>query len=129
MEAVAYLHSMRVLHRDIKPQNILVNSKGTVKMADFGLARQYSLPTGKYTHEVVSLWYRAPEILMGAEYGTGVDTWSIGCIMAELYNGAPLFRGDSEIGQLYQIFQYNFFRLLVGAWVPQPKSCGKGSAS
>ena len=106
IKAVAYLHSKRIIHRDLKPQNILVDSNGIIKIADFGLARQYSIPIKKYTHEVVTVWYRAPEILLGcAEYTTSVDSWSLGCIMAELYNKIPLFPGDCEIGQLFEIFQ------------------------
>ena len=78
-----------------------------VKLADFGLARAFGIPIRPYTHEVVTLWYRAPEILLGSiEYSTPVDIWSCACIMAEMYNGIPLFMGDSEIDQLYKIFRY-----------------------
>jgi len=106
VKAVAFLHSKAILHRDLKPQNILVNESGDIKVADFGLARQYTIPIKIYTHEIVTVWYRAPEILLGAkEYATSIDTWSLGCIFAELFNNEPLFPGDSEIGQLYKIFQ------------------------
>jgi len=106
VKSVAFLHSKRILHRDLKPQNILVDSQGNIKTADFGLARQYTIPIKKYTHEVVTVWYRAPEILLGAtEYTTSVDTWSLGCILAELFANEPLFPGDSEIGELFKIFQ------------------------
>jgi len=77
-----------------------------LKITDFGLARVFSIPIRPYTHEVVTLWYRAPEILLGsAEYSTPVDIWSAGCIFAELFNKQPLFMGDSEIDQLYKIFR------------------------
>ena len=106
VKAVSYLHSRAIIHRDLKLQNILINKKGIPKIADFGLARGYSLPIGSYTHEVVTLAYRAPEILLGAEqYSTAIDTWSVGCILAEMFSGKKLFHGDSEIGQLYAIFQ------------------------
>merc|ERR1711990_729760 len=85
-------HQNRVLHRDLKPQNLLVNSKGEIKLADFGLARAFSVPVRSYTHEVVTLWYRAPEILLGSKFYTGaVDTWSLGCIFVEMVNRQPLF--------------------------------------
>lgn len=106
VKSVAYLHSRRILHRDLKPQNILVTQSGEIKVADFGLARQYTIPIRNYTHEIVTVWYRAPEVLLGAkEYSTSIDIWSLGCILAEFYTNEPLFPGDSEIGQLYRIFQ------------------------
>jgi cyclin-dependent kinase len=77
-----------------------------IKLADFGLARMFGLPMGKMTHEIITLWYRPPEILLGIEnYTTKVDSWSVGCIVAEMFNNKPLFPGDSEIGQLHKIFQ------------------------
>jgi len=106
LQAVEYLHSKCVLHRDLKPQNILINDQGFTKLADFGLARAYQIPLRPYTHEVITLWYRAPEILLGTlEYSTAVDIWSIGAIFAELSNKVPFFPGDSEIDQLYRIFR------------------------
>ena len=104
---IAYCHSHRVLHRDLKPQNLLVDQTTNVlKLADFGLARAFGIPLRAYTHEVVTLWYRSPEILLGARhYSTPVDVWSIGCIFAEMINHAPLFPGDSEIDQLFRIFR------------------------
>lgn len=106
LEGIAYCHKHRVLHRDLKPQNLLIDSTGLIKLADFGLARAFGLPVRTYTHEVVTLWYRAPEILLGSKfYSTSVDTWSIGCIFAEMISRRPLFPGDSEIDQLFRIFR------------------------
>ncbi|KTF86419.1 hypothetical protein cypCar_00003574 [Cyprinus carpio] len=97
---------VRVLHRDLKPQNLLIDNKGVIKLADFGLARAFGVPVRVYTHEVVTLWYRAPEVLLGASrYSTPVDVWSIGTIFAELATKKPLFHGDSEIDQLFRIFR------------------------
>merc|ERR1712130_225817 len=77
-----------------------------LKIADFGLARAFMLPLPKYTHEVVTVWYRPPEILLGSQfYSVPVDIWGVGCIIAEMATGAPLFPGDSEVGTLFQIFQ------------------------
>jgi len=99
-----FLHSHRIVHRDIKPQNILLSNDGTLKLADFGLARIYDFNV-LLTSEVVTLWYRAPEVLLGTTYATPVDIWSCGCILAELYTRKPLFPGKYEVDQLAQIFQ------------------------
>ena len=80
-----YLHMNWILHRDLKPNNLLVDSKGCLKLGDFGLAKQFGSPNRVYTHIVVTRWYRAPELLFGAKnYGVGVDIWAVGCILAEL---------------------------------------------
>jgi len=106
LEGISYCHKHRVLHRDLKPQNLLIDSHGAIKLADFGLARAFGLPVRSYTHEVVTLWYRAPEILLGSKfYSCSVDTWSLGCIAAEMISRRPLFPGDSEIDQLFRIFR------------------------
>ncbi|GAB9465701.1 Cyclin-dependent kinase 2 [Globisporangium polare] len=106
LKGLAFSHSRGVMHRDLKPQNLLVSLKGSLKIADFGLARAFSIPVKKYTHEVVTLWYRAPEILLGQEiYSPPVDIWSVGVIFAEMLAKKPLFPGDSEIDQLYRIFR------------------------
>ncbi|CAB3986929.1 cyclin-dependent kinase 2 [Paramuricea clavata] len=103
---IAYCHSHRVLHRDLKPQNLLISHDGAIKLADFGLARAFGVPVRTYTHEVVTLWYRAPEILLGCRYySTPVDIWSIGCIFSELVTRRALFPGDSEIDQLFRVFR------------------------
>lgn len=106
LEGTRYCHSHRVLHRDLKPQNLLINKEGNLKLADFGLARAFGVPLRTYTHEVVTLWYRSPEILLGGrQYSTGVDMWSVGCIFAEMATRKPLFPGDSEIDEIFKIFR------------------------
>ncbi|KAJ3546467.1 hypothetical protein NM208_g1981 [Fusarium decemcellulare] len=106
VEGIRYCHSHRVLHRDLKPQNLLIDKDGNLKLTDFGLARAIGVPLRTYTHEVVTLWYRAPEILLGGrQYSTGVDMWSVGCIFAEMCTRKPLFAGDSEIDEIFKIFQ------------------------
>ncbi|KAK9104191.1 hypothetical protein Scep_021035 [Stephania cephalantha] len=106
LEGVKYLHDNWVLHRDLKTSNLLLNNRGELKICDFGLARQYGSPLKPYTHLVVTLWYRAPELLLGAkQYSTAIDMWSLGCIMAELLAKEPLFNGKTEVDQLDKIFR------------------------
>lgn len=107
LQGVKYLHEKKIMHRDLKSANILLNNKGEVKIADFGLARQISNhPQALYTNKVVTLWYRAPEILLGSQdYGTGVDIWSIGCIFVELLTQEVLFPGDKESKQIELIYE------------------------
>uniref|UniRef100_M1CYE6 cyclin-dependent kinase n=1 Tax=Solanum tuberosum TaxID=4113 RepID=M1CYE6_SOLTU len=110
LRGIAYCHSHRVLHRDLKPQNLLIDRRtNALKLADFGLARAFGIPVRTFTHEVVTLWYRAPEILLGSRhYSTPVDVWSVGCIFAEMVNQRPLFPGDSEIDELFKIFSLSY---------------------
>ncbi|GAA0162591.1 non-receptor serine/threonine protein kinase [Lithospermum erythrorhizon] len=106
LDGTKYLHDNWVLHRDLKTSNILLNNCGELKICDFGLARQYGSPLKPYTQLVVTLWYRAPELLLGAkQYSTSIDMWSLGCIMAELLSKKPLFNGKSEIEQIDKIFR------------------------
>ncbi|CAH1248995.1 CDK11B [Branchiostoma lanceolatum] len=103
--AVQYLHEKDILHRDIKTENLLLNVNGILKVTDFGLARTFRKGDKHLSPVVVTLWYRAPELLLGSEtYSTPVDLWSVGCVFAELLIGKPLWDGESEIDQLHQIF-------------------------
>lgn len=95
-----------MLHRDLKPQNLLINKRGELKLADFGLARAFGIPVNTFSNEVVTLWYRAPDVLLGSRtYSTSIDVWSAGCIMAEMITGVPLFRGRDNNDQLNQILR------------------------
>ncbi|KAI0094714.1 Pkinase-domain-containing protein [Irpex rosettiformis] len=108
LTAVAFCHERWILHRDLKTSNLLMNNRGTIKVADFGLARRYGDPVGVggLTQLVVTLWYRAPEILLGATtYSTAVDMWSVGCIFAELLLKEPLFQAKGEIELISMIFK------------------------
>ncbi|EGG07064.1 uncharacterized protein MELLADRAFT_35629 [Melampsora larici-populina 98AG31] len=106
LSATACCHSNWIIHRDIKTSNILMNNRGEIKLADFGLARMYGDPSmGNLTRLVVTLWYRSPELLLGLDdYHPSIDLWSIGCIFAELILRDPIFPGKGEIDQLNQIF-------------------------
>lgn len=105
-KGVEACHTKKILHRDLKPQNLLVSSSKVLKLADFGLARASGIPVKSYTHEVVTLWYRPPDVLLGSQkYSTEIDIWSAGCIFAELVNLKPLFAGQNEKDQLDKIFK------------------------
>ncbi|KAF9632124.1 putative protein kinase protein [Lasiodiplodia theobromae] len=105
--AVGFLHEHWILHRDLKTSNILMNNRGEIKIADFGMARYVGDPAPPdLTQLVVTLWYRAPELLLGAkEYDSAIDMWSIGCIFGELLTKEPLLQGSNEVDELYKIFK------------------------
>jgi serine/threonine protein kinase len=103
---VSFCHARGVMHRDLKPQHLLINNAGALKLGGFGSARAFTLPIRALTHEITTLWYRAPEVLLGSRYYCpAVDMWAVGSIFVEMVNRVPLFSGDSEIGQLYRIFR------------------------
>lgn len=104
LQGLDFLHMNMVLHRDLKPENVLISSRGEVKIADFGLARIYTFNIA-LTPGVVTLWYRAPEVLLNSVYMSSVDVWSAGCIFAELFLLRPLFEGYTEVQQLQKIFE------------------------
>lgn len=104
LKGLEYLHQNWILHRDLKPNNLLLDSKNILKIADFGLARTFGSPSRIYSHQVVTRWYRAPELLYGSRmYGTGIDIWAVGCILAELFKREALFPGDSDLDTLDKI--------------------------
>ena len=106
LRAIAHLHDNWILHRDLKTSNLLLSHRGVLKVGDFGLAREYGSPLKQYTPVVVTLWYRAPELLLETpKYSTPIDVWSIGCIFGELLAMKPFFPGKSEIDQLNLIFK------------------------
>ncbi|KAE8580219.1 hypothetical protein XENTR_v10024360 [Xenopus tropicalis] len=98
LRGLAYIHHQHILHRDLKPQNLLISYIGELKLADFGLARAKSIPSQTYSSEVVTLWYRPPDVLLGAtDYSTDLDIWGAGCIFIEMLQGYPAFSGVSDI--------------------------------
>ncbi|XP_036899489.1 cyclin-dependent kinase 15 [Sturnira hondurensis] len=107
LRGLAYIHHQHVLHRDLKPQNLLISHLGELKLADFGLARAKSIPSQTYSSEVVTLWYRPPDALLGAtEYSSELDIWGAGCIFIEMFQGQPLFPGVSNVfEQLEKIWE------------------------
>ncbi|RPA76372.1 Pkinase-domain-containing protein [Ascobolus immersus RN42] len=117
LEGMRYLHSMQILHRDIKAANLLINNQGILKIADFGLARKFEEPppvkgkgsgpaTRDYTNFVVTRWYRPPELLLGERaYTSAIDMWGVGCVFAEMYRGKPILPGNSDVDQAHRIFK------------------------
>lgn len=118
LKSLEYLHSQGVMHRNIKPENILIDDKGTVKLADFFMSRIALVPHVPYTpedpkerersgREARRLWYRSPEMLFRKTYYfVDVDVWALGCLVCEMILGEPLFPGESEIEQLIKIFKF-----------------------
>ncbi|XP_069194832.1 cyclin-dependent kinase-like 4 isoform X2 [Procambarus clarkii] len=103
VQAIGYCHKHNCIHRDVKPENILITKSGVVKLCDFGFARMLN-PGDNLTDYVATRWYRAPELLVGdTQYGTPVDVWAIGCVFAELAKGEALWPGKSDVDQLYLI--------------------------
>jgi cyclin-dependent kinase 12/13 len=102
LSGIEHCHNNGVLHRDIKTSNLLVSGDGILKIADFGLATSYDPEDARpMTSQVITLWYRPPELLLGStHYGVGVDLWSVGCVLAELLLGEPVFPGRTEVGYL-----------------------------
>ena len=106
LKGINNIHKMKILHRDIKSENLMISKDNILKITDFGLARGYGLPISNFRNDVVSLWYRSPDILLGNEhYERSVDMWSIGCIFGEMVLGNILFKGFSENDQLRKIFE------------------------
>ena len=103
---LAYCHARKILHRDLKPQNLLISDIGDLKLADFGLARAKSVPTKTYSNEVVTLWYRPPDVLLGStDYADNIDMWGVGCIFFEMACGRPMFPGSNVEEELTLIWK------------------------
>lgn len=106
LRGLHYLHSRFILHRDLKPNNLLLSSDGVLKLADFGLARDFGAAFVNMSPNVVTRWYRAPELFLGANsYGHGIDMWAVGCIFAELLLRNPYMPGENDMAQLDIIFR------------------------
>ncbi|XP_023231515.1 cyclin-dependent kinase-like 1 [Centruroides sculpturatus] len=137
LQGINFCHQHNCIHRDVKPENILLTKEGIVKLCDFGFARTLS-PAENYTDYVATRWYRAPELLVGdTQYGPSVDIWAIGCVTAELMRGEALWPGKSDVDQLYlirktlgdlmprhmQIFKANDY--FIGVIIPEPENIFK----
>ncbi|KAM4690985.1 cyclin-dependent kinase-like 1 [Rhinophrynus dorsalis] len=135
LQAVNFCHKHNCIHRDVKPENILITRHLVIKLCDFGFARILTGPCDYYTDYVATRWYRAPELLVGdTQYGPPVDVWAIGCVFAELLSGLPLWPGKSDVDQLYlirknqgdliarhqQVFSTNQF--FSGVSIPDPEN-------
>lgn len=140
LKGVDYLHQQRIIHRDLKPENVLIGRDGeNVKIADFGLSRTIHMPLRPYSKEILSMWYRSPEICMGYKnYSIGVDIWALGCIFFELLSGYPLFKGKTDSEMLYKIFEiqgtpsgknWDWVRKISGFNASFPQLPGKGLKS
>ncbi|XP_074400221.1 cyclin-dependent kinase-like 1 isoform X3 [Zonotrichia albicollis] len=104
LQAVNFCHKHNCIHRDVKPENILITKHSVIKLCDFGFARILTGPSDSYTDYVATRWYRSPELLVGdTQYGPPVDVWAVGCVFAELLAGLPLWPGRSDVDQLYLI--------------------------
>ena len=114
------------MHRDLKPENILIRKDKVLKLCDFGLARTFSLPIGTLTHEVMTLWYRAPEILLNQEkYSPVVDIWSAGHVILTMIQGDAIWRGENEIDMIFRIFKWvHFSASSVAHWGLQRRRSG-----
>ncbi|XP_014667819.1 PREDICTED: cyclin-dependent kinase-like 1 isoform X2 [Priapulus caudatus] len=114
IHAISFCHQHNCIHRDVKPENILITRNGVIKLCDFGFARILTGPSADYTDYVATRWYRGPELLVGeTQYGPPVDVWAIGCVFAELLTGQPLWPGKSDVDQLYLI------RKTLGEMIPR----------
>ncbi|XP_074854612.1 cyclin-dependent kinase-like 1 isoform X2 [Carettochelys insculpta] len=135
LQAVNFCHKHNCIHRDVKPENILITKHAVIKLCDFGFARILTGPSDYYTDYVATRWYRSPELLVGdTQYGPPVDVWAIGCVFAELLSGVPLWPGKSDVDQLYlirrtlgdliprhqQVFSSNQF--FSGVQIPDPEN-------
>ncbi|OAF69176.1 hypothetical protein A3Q56_03072 [Intoshia linei] len=124
LRGLDYVHRRNVLHRDLKPQNLLLDTRGELKIGDFGLARSRCLPVDTFTNEVVTLWYRPPDVIMGStNYTSSIDMWGVGCIFYEMYTGETLFNGLTPSEQLHQIM------ITVGPEMLDTESPSFGSTS